>query len=114
MSEIKSQNKDRLSTGLTELDRTLGGGLVDGSVVLIGGDPGIGKSTLILQALSALNKANTTLYVSGEESAEQVSERAVRLGIKEDVLFIGETHLEKILKLSKDCLLYTSPSPRDA
>ena len=102
LSEIKCQNKDRLSTGLTELDRTLGGGLVDGSVVLIGGDPGIGKSTLILQALSALNKANTTLYVSGEESAEQVSERAVRLGIKEDVLFIGETHLEKILKLSKD------------
>ena len=102
LSEIKSQNKDRLSTGLTELDRTLGGGLVDGSVVLIGGDPGIGKSTLILQALSALNKENTTLYVSGEESAEQVSERAVRLGIKEDVLFIGETHLEKILKLSKD------------
>ena len=102
LSEIKSQNKDRLSTGLTELDRTLGGGLVDGSVVLIGGDPGIGKSTLILQALSTLNNTNTTLYVSGEESAEQVSERAVRLGIKEDVLFIGETHLEKILKLSKD------------
>ena len=102
LSEIKSQNKDRLSTGLTELDRTLGGGLVDGSVILIGGDPGIGKSTLILQALSVLNKANTTLYVSGEESAEQVSERSVRLGIKEDVLFIGETHLEKILKLSKD------------
>ena len=102
LSEIKSQNKDRLSTGLTELDRTLGGGLVDGSVVLIGGDPGIGKSTLILQALANLNKANTTLYVSGEESAEQVSERAIRLGIKEDVLFIGETHLEKILKLSKD------------
>ena len=102
LSEIKSLNKDRLSTGLTELDRTLGGGLVDGSVVLIGGDPGIGKSTLILQALATLNKANTTLYVSGEESAEQVSERAIRLGIKEDVLFIGETHLEKILKLSKD------------
>jgi DNA repair protein RadA/Sms len=102
LTEVKSQNKDRLSTGLSELDRTLGGGLVDGSVVLIGGDPGIGKSTLILQALATLNKANTTLYVSGEESAEQVSERAVRLGIKEDVLFIGETHLEKILKLSKD------------
>ena len=102
LTEVKSQNKDRLSTGLTELDRTLGGGLVDGSVVLIGGDPGIGKSTLILQALATLNKANTTLYVSGEESAEQVSERAVRLDIKEDVLFIGETHLEKILKLSKD------------
>ena len=102
LSEIKSQNKDRLSTGLSELDRTLGGGLVDGSVVLIGGDPGIGKSTLILQALATLNEANTTLYVSGEESAEQVSERAVRLGIREDILFIGETHLEKILKLAKD------------
>ena len=102
LTEIKAQNKDRLSTGLSELDRTLVGGLVDGSVVLIGGDPGIGKSTLILQALAKLNSDNTTLYVSGEESAEQVSERAIRLGIKEDILFIGETHLEKIIKLSKD------------
>ncbi|MDA8855343.1 DNA repair protein RadA [Candidatus Pseudothioglobus singularis] len=102
LTEIKTQNKNRLSTGLSELDRTLGGGLVDGSVVLIGGDPGIGKSTLILQALAKLNSDNTTLYVSGEESAEQVSERAIRLGIKEDILFIGETHLEKIIKLSKD------------
>jgi len=102
LSEITTQNKERLSTGLSELDRTLGGGLVDGSVVLIGGDPGIGKSTLILQALAVINKANTTLYVSGEESAEQVSERAIRLEIKEDILFISETHLEKILKLSKD------------
>jgi len=102
LSEIKSQNNHRLSTGLSELDRTLGGGLVDGSVVLIGGDPGIGKSTLILQAIAAINAANTTLYVSGEESAEQVSDRAIRLGIKEDILFIGETHLEKIIKISKD------------
>ena len=102
LSEITSENKKRLTTGLSELDRTLGGGLVDGSVVLIGGDPGIGKSTLILQALAAINQSNTTLYVSGEESAEQVSERAVRLGIKEDILFISETHLEKILKLSKE------------
>jgi len=102
LSEITSENKKRLTTGLSELDRTLGGGLVDGSVVLIGGDPGIGKSTLILQALAAINRSNTTLYVSGEESAEQVSERAVRLGIKEDILFISETHLEKILKLSKE------------
>ena len=104
LSEVKSQNKDRLSTGLSELDRTLGGGLVDGSVVLIGGDPGIGKSTLILQALAKLNTDNTTLYVSGEESADQVSERSIRLGIKEDILFIGETHLEKIIKLSKDVI----------
>ena len=102
LSEIKTENNKRLTTGLSELDRTLGGGLVDGSVVLIGGDPGIGKSTLILQALAAINQSNTTLYVSGEESAEQVSERAIRLGIKEEILFISETHLEKILKLSKD------------
>jgi len=102
LSEITSENKKRLTTGLSELDRTLGGGLVDGSVVLIGGDPGIGKSTLILQALAAINRSNATLYVSGEESAEQVSERAFRLGIKEDILFISETHLEKILKLSKE------------
>ena len=102
LSEITSENKKRLTTGLSELDRTLGGGLVDGSVVLIGGDPGIGKSTLILQALAAINRSNATLYVSGEESAEQVSERAFRLGIKEDILFISETHLEKILKISKE------------
>ncbi len=102
LSEITTENKTRLTTGLSELDRTLGGGLVDGSVVLIGGDPGIGKSTLILQALAVINTSNTTLYVSGEESAEQVSERAIRLEIKEDILFISETHLEKILKLSKD------------
>jgi len=102
LSEITSENKTRLTTGLSELDRTLGGGLVDGSVVLIGGDPGIGKSTLILQALAAINRSNTTLYVSGEESAEQVSERAIRLGIKEDILFISETHLEKILKIFKE------------
>jgi len=102
LSEITTENNTRLTTGLSELDRTLGGGLVDGSVVLIGGDPGIGKSTLILQALAAINQSNTTLYVSGEESAEQVSERAIRLGIKEDILFISETHLEKILKISKE------------
>jgi len=102
LSEITTENKTRLTTGLSELDRTLGGGLVDGSVVLIGGDPGIGKSTLILQALAAINRSNATLYVSGEESAEQVSERAFRLGIKEDILFISETHLEKILKISKE------------
>jgi len=102
LSEITSENNKRLTTGLSELDRTLGGGLVDGSVVLIGGDPGIGKSTLILQALAAINRSNATLYVSGEESAEQVSERALRLGIKEDILFISETHLEKILKISKE------------
>jgi DNA repair protein RadA/Sms len=102
LSGIKSENRLRLSTGLSELDRTLGGGLVDGSVVLIGGDPGIGKSTLILQAIAAINKDSNTLYVSGEESADQISDRAIRLGINEDVLLLSETHLEKIIKLAKD------------
>jgi DNA repair protein RadA/Sms len=102
LSDIKSENRARLSTGLSELDRTLGGGLVNGSVVLIGGDPGIGKSTLILQAMAAINKNNTTLYVSGEESAEQISDRAIRLNIYEDILLLSETHLEKIIKLAKE------------
>ncbi len=102
LSAVKSEDKLRLSTGLSELDRTLGGGLVDGSVVLIGGDPGIGKSTLILQAMAAINQTHTTLYISGEESAQQVSDRALRLSISEDVLLLSETHLEKILKLAKE------------
>ncbi len=102
LSEVTTENKTRLSTGLSELDRTLGGGLVDGSVVLIGGDPGIGKSTLILQAMASINQTHTTLYVSGEESAEQISDRALRLGIKADVLLLSETHLEKIIKLAKE------------
>ena len=102
LSDVKSEQKSRLSTGLSELDRTLGGGLVDGSVVLIGGDPGIGKSTLILQAVASINQSNTTLYVSGEESAEQVSDRALRLGIHEDILLLSETHLEKIIQLAKE------------
>ncbi|BBB22604.1 DNA repair protein RadA/Sms [Abyssogena phaseoliformis symbiont OG214] len=101
LSDIKSENRIRLSTGLSELDRTLGGGLVDGSVVLIGGDPGIGKSTLILQAVAKINQKHTTLYVSGEESVDQISDRALRLGIKEDILLLSETHLEKIITLAK-------------
>lgn len=100
LSAVSNIKIPRLSTGLSELDRTLGGGLVDGSVLLIGGDPGIGKSTLILQAMSAINKTHTTLYVSGEESASQISDRALRLGIREDILLLSETHLEKIIKLA--------------
>lgn len=102
LSSIKSENRLRLSTGLSELDRTLGGGLVEGSVVLIGGDPGIGKSTLILQAIAAINKNSDTFYVSGEESANQISDRAIRLGIREDILLLSETYLEKIIKISKE------------
>ena len=102
LNEVKNQTSVRLSTGLSELDRTLGGGLVEGSVVLIGGDPGIGKSTLILQALASINSSENTLYVSGEESAQQISDRATRLGIDADVQLLSETYLEKILKTAKN------------
>ena len=102
LNEVKNQTSVRLSTGLSELDRTLGGGLVEGSVVLIGGDPGIGKSTLILQALASINSRENTLYVSGEESAQQISDRATRLGIDADVQLLSETYLEKILKTAKN------------
>jgi len=102
LNEVKTQTSVRLSTGLSELDRTLGGGLVEGSVVLIGGDPGIGKSTLILQALASINSSENTLYVSGEESVQQISDRAIRLGINADVQLLSETYLEKILKTAKN------------
>ena len=72
----------RLATGSTELDRVLGGGLVPGSVTLIGGDPGIGKSTLMLQAAAALNRSGAVLYATGEESLKQVALRARRLGLE--------------------------------
>ncbi|MFQ5667627.1 MAG: DNA repair protein RadA [Candidatus Binatia bacterium] len=88
----------RRSSGTGELDRVLGGGVVPGSVVLVGGDPGIGKSTLVLQALAALARSGTALYVSGEESPQQVKMRADRLGIAEDrLLVLAETALERIV-----------------
>lgn len=86
----------RISTGIGEFDRVLGGGLVPGSVVLIGGDPGIGKSTLILQAVAGLE--GRTLYVSGEESPEQIKIRAERVGIRGDnIMLLPETMLGNIL-----------------
>jgi DNA repair protein RadA/Sms len=89
---------ERLPSGLSELDRVLGGGLVPGSVVLLGGDPGIGKSTLLLQAQDALAAARDTLYVTGEESAAQVAMRARRLGLDPERLdCLTETSLEVIL-----------------
>src|SRR5882672_11198849 len=81
LEDVETRELERLSTGIGELDRVLGGGLVAGQVVLIGGDPGIGKSTLLLQALSAMGAACSTLYISGEESAEQVALRARRLAL---------------------------------
>lgn len=98
--KIPAENAKRLSTANPEFDRTLGGGLAPGSLVLIGGDPGIGKSTLVLQTLSTMAAAGCkTLYVSGEESAAQVKLRAERLGAAgSDMLLLCETSLDKILE----------------
>ncbi len=98
LGEIRVEAGERFATGIAELDRVLGGGVVKGSLVLIGGDPGIGKSTLLLQASRALATAmGPVLYVSGEESAEQVKIRADRLGIAAAGLyFLAETDLSTI------------------
>jgi DNA repair protein RadA/Sms len=97
LSEVKAHEDERYSTGIPEFDRVLGGGLVAGGVVLIGGDPGIGKSTLLLQALAQLGRARKVLYVTGEESARQVALRARRLGVAADEMrVLAEINLEKI------------------
>ena len=80
LADIEAVDVPRFGTGIEEFDRVLGGGLVPGGVVLIGGDPGIGKSTLLLQALANLSKLKKVLYVSGEESGAQIALRARRLG----------------------------------
>ena len=100
MNQITLQEEEaRLSTGLKELDRVLGGGLVMGSVVLIGGDPGIGKSTLLLQTLCHLSQQLKVLYITGEESLQQVTLRARRLGLpEENLLLLADTHVERILR----------------
>jgi len=98
LSDIEAREADRIPTGIGEFDRALGGGLVGGGVVLIGGDPGIGKSTLLLQALAGLSAAHRVLYVSGEESGEQVALRARRLSLETQRLqLLAEINLEKIL-----------------
>lgn len=98
MDEVELGEEPRTPTGLIELDRVLGGGLIQGSVILIGGDPGIGKSTLLLQAL-ALMPALSSLYVTGEESLQQVSLRAHRLGLAtQDLRLLTETCIENLLE----------------
>ena len=98
LSEIEAREEDRLPTGIGEFDRALGGGLVAGGVVLIGGDPGIGKSTLLLQALEALSAGHQVIYVSGEESGQQIALRARRLALAtQQMKLLAEINLEKIL-----------------
>ncbi|HEX7315596.1 MAG TPA: DNA repair protein RadA [Pyrinomonadaceae bacterium] len=97
--EIESQDDARVSSGVTEFDRVLGGGIVPGSLILIGGDPGIGKSTLLLQVADQLSRQNErVLYVSGEESERQIKMRGERLGVEaENLYLLPETNLENIL-----------------
>jgi DNA repair protein RadA/Sms len=98
LREVKAAETPRKPSGIGEFDRVLGGGLVPGGVVLIGGDPGIGKSTLLLQTLCHLGGQSKTLYVSGEESAQQIAMRAKRLGLDASSLdLLAEINLEKIV-----------------
>lgn len=100
LKEVKTDLEVRYSTGMAELDRVLGGGLVKGSLVLVGGDPGIGKSTLLLQVCDALSKGRKVLYVSGEESEKQIKLRAERLKVSgEGVYLVSENDVASILEI---------------
>lgn len=103
LTDVTFTDQFRMSSNISELDRVLGGGLVAGSVVLIGGDPGIGKSTLLLQTLVYLAQQNTTLYVTGEESLQQVAMRSRRLGLPEDkpLPLLAETNVERIIAIAE-------------
>ncbi|MCD8050286.1 MAG: DNA repair protein RadA [Clostridiales bacterium] len=97
LADVTTSEELRFSTGMSELDRVLGGGAVQGSLVLVGGAPGIGKSTLMLQICNELCKQYTVLYVSGEESTRQIKLRSQRLGVTGETLYLlSETHLEDI------------------
>ncbi len=97
LKDVEGREDSRVSTGFSELDRVLGGGLVNGSLVLLGGEPGIGKSTLILQICDKFKGNGKVLYISGEESAEQIKIRANRLEINNDnIMFLGETDMDII------------------
>ena len=98
LSEIKTDDEARTSSGIGELDRVLGGGIVGGSLILVGGDPGIGKSTLLLQICHNLGKSKKILYISGEESERQIKLRAERLGAgSEGMYLLSETDVETII-----------------
>lgn len=106
IGEIASETETRYATGLRELDRVLGGGIVRGSLILVGGDPGIGKSTLLLQICESTGKEKKILYVSGEESERQIKLRAERLGVTTQNLYlISETDVDAV----SACITHTKP-----
>ena len=97
LSEVEAREENRIPSGIDEFDRVLGGGLVPGGVVLIGGEPGIGKSTLLLQSLAEVGKSRKVLYVTGEESPQQIALRAKRLGVDaSSVIILPDTNLQRI------------------
>jgi DNA repair protein RadA/Sms len=98
LAEAGAEERERTTTGFGEFDRVLGGGLVAGAVILLGGDPGVGKSTLLLQVAARLRGSLPVLYVSGEESLRQVAQRARRLGVADsDLHLLAETRLDVML-----------------
>lgn len=102
LNEIDSTIEKRISTGMEEFDRVLGGGIVEGSLVLLSGDPGIGKSTILLQMCQFIGKSRTVLYISGEESTRQIKLRANRLGVNTDNLFVlAQTDVASIVETIK-------------
>ncbi len=99
LDEVTVREYERISLGMEELDRVMGGGLVQGSVTLIGGDPGIGKSSLLLQVFAFLSQAHSVLYVSGEESLDQIALRARRMGLStRDFHLVADTHVRAIIE----------------
>ncbi|MDD4067018.1 MAG: DNA repair protein RadA [Clostridia bacterium] len=103
LQDIKIEDVPRFNTGFEELNRVLGGGLVQGSLTLVGGDPGVGKSTLVLQLCNKIDVTGKILYVSGEESGTQIKLRADRLHVvKDNIIFLGETNMELIEDTIKD------------
>ena len=96
LAEVEANETDRIPTGVAELDRVLGGGLVPASLVLVGGEPGVGKSTLLLSALASISKERRALLVTGEESPAQVKLRAARLGGAENIEILAETNLDSV------------------
>lgn len=98
LSTVSTTNDTRIPCGIGELDRVLGGGIVQGSLVLVGGEPGIGKSTILLQLIKSLEKDTSFFYVSGEESEKQLKMRADRLGITQDFYLLTETDINSVIK----------------